>query len=248
MNDAATATENVLPYGGTEKKDEQVRRMFDTIASRYDRLNHLLSLGFDRMWRRKAIDMLRLYNPQEILDVASGTGDLAITMCRRLHPWIITSIDISREMMAVGAAKAKRKGFDNCIRFEYADCMALPYADNTFHAVTVAFGVRNFANIRKGLAEIYRVLCEGGRFILLELSTPQHFPAKQLYSLYSHTVIPLISSLFSLERAAYRYLPASISQMPQGDEMLGLMAEQGFRELRARRFTMGVCTVYSGAK
>ena len=239
--------ERVLPYAGDEDKGTQVRRMFDTIAGRYDMLNHMLSLGMDRFWRRKMVDSLRPSSPQRILDVASGTGDLALLMCRRLQPQQIIAADLSEEMMAVGRRKATKAGYASRISFEHQDCMTLTYSDHSFDAITVAFGVRNFADLERGLSEMERVLRPDGQLRILELSTPKHFPMKQLYALYSRTIIPLVGSWFSLEKSAYRYLPASIRKMPQGREMVRLLERQGF-DVQVRTFTGGTCSLYSATK
>jgi menaquinone biosynthesis methyltransferase ubiE len=239
--------ERVLPYAGDEDKGTQVRRMFDSIAGRYDMLNRMLSLGMDRLWRRKMVDSLRPSSPQRILDVASGTGDLALLMCRRLQPQQIIAADLSEEMMAVGRRKATKAGYASRISFEHQDCMTLTYSDHSFDAITVAFGVRNFADLERGLSEMERVLRPDGQLRMLELSTPKHFPMKQLYALYSRTIIPLVGSWFSLEKSAYRYLPASIRKMPQGREMVRLLERQGF-DVQVRTFTGGTCSLYSATK
>lgn len=239
--------ERVLPYAGDEDKGTQVRRMFDSIAGRYDMLNRMLSLGMDRLWRRKMVDSLRPSSPQRILDVASGTGDLALLMCRRLQPQQIIAADLSEEMMAVGRRKATKAGYASRISFEHQDCMTLTYSDHSFDAITVAFGVRNFADLERGLSEMERVLRPDGQLRILELSTPKHFPMKQLYALYSRTIIPLVGSWFSLEKSAYRYLPASIRKMPQGREMVRLLERQGF-DVQIRTFTGGTCSLYSATK
>lgn len=239
--------ERVLPYAGDEDKGTQVRRMFDTIAGRYDMLNRMLSFGMDRSWRRKTVDSLRPFSPQRILDVASGTGDLALLMCRRLQPQQIIAADLSEEMMAVGRRKVTKAGYASRISFEHQDCMTLTYSDHSFDAITVAFGVRNFADLERGLSEMERVLRPDGQLRILELSTPKHFPMKQLYALYSRTIIPLVGSWFSLEKSAYRYLPASIRKMPQGREMVRLLERQGF-DVQVRTFTGGTCSLYSATK
>ena len=239
--------ERVLPYAGDEDKGTQVRRMFDSIAGRYDMLNRMLSLGMDRLWRRKMVDSLRPSSPQRILDVASGTGDLALLMCRRLQPQQIIAADLSEEMMAVGRRKATKAGYASRISFEHQDCMTLTYSDHSFDAITVAFGVRNFADLERGLSEMERVLRPDGQLRILELSTPEYFPMKQLYALYPRTIIPLVGSWFSLEKSAYRYLPASIRKMPQGREMVRLLERQGF-DVQVRTFTGGTCSLYSATK
>ena len=240
--------ESVLPYGGTERKDRQIRRMFDSMAGRYDCLNHVLSLGIDRQWRRKTVEFLRPCQPSTILDIASGTGDLALLMCRHLQPKQITGVDISHAMMAVGIRKARAAGLSDTVTFEYQDCMALTCPDNSYDAVTVAFGIRNFLHLERGLSEMYRVLRPDGHIAILELSTPTYFPVKQLYRLYSGIMIALTGGLLGLEREACNYLPASVKAMPQGQEMVNLIRKQGFVDVSAQTFTLGICSLYTGMK
>lgn len=222
--------------------------MFDTIARRYDRLNHFMSMGFDKSWRRRGVDSLKSYAPSEILDIASGTGDLAILMQQRLRPHQVTGADLSEEMMEIGRHKAGRAGVAETVIFEYQDCMALTYPDRSFDAVTAAFGVRNFEHLDKGLAEMYRVLRPGGHVMILELTAPEWFPMNILYKIYTSTIIPLLGSVMSLDKKAYQYLPESIKAMPQGKEMTELLSRQGFKEATYRTFTGGVCTMYTGVK
>lgn len=241
-------SEQILPYNREEQKSTQVKRMFDSIAGTYDLLNHTLSLGIDKIWRRKGISFLRPFSPQSILDIATGTGDLAISMHRKLKARRIIGADISEGMMQVGREKVAKAGYSEFISFEQQDCTALTYADNSFDAVTAAFGVRNFEDIEKGIAEMYRVLKPGGHLMILELSSPEHFPMKQLYRIYSTTIIPLIGRLFSKEKAAYSYLPESIKVVPQGKVMEELLTRQGFAQAKARTFTFGICSLYTGTK
>lgn len=245
---AKYGSENILPYNQEEQKGTQVKRMFDAIAGTYDQLNHTLSFGFDKGWRRKGLAFLRPFRPETILDIATGTGDLAIQMYRVLQAGRIIGADISEGMMEVGRRKAAEAGYTEHIAFEQQDCTALTYDDDSFDAVTAAFGVRNFEDIEKGIAEMYRVLKPGGHVMILELSTPEHFPMKQLYRLYSRTVIPFIGWLFSKQKAAYSYLPASIRVVPQGKVMTSLLTRQGFAHARVRTFTFGVCSMYTGTK
>lgn len=245
---AKYGSENVLPYNRKEQKGRQVRRMFDAIAGKYDLLNHTLSLGFDKGWRRKGIAFLKPFRPRRILDIATGTGDLAISMYRTLRPEHVTGADISEGMMEVGRRKAAEAGLGEFISFEQQDCTALTYPDHSFDAVTAAFGVRNFENIEQGIREMYRVLKPGGHLMILELSSPEHFPMKQLYRLYATTVIPFVGWLFSRQKEAYRYLPASVEVVPQGKVMTDLIARQGFREAKARRLTFGICSLYTATK
>jgi len=244
----SSGVEKVLPYGGNGKKGSQVRLMFDTIARRYDRLNHLMSMGFDKSWRRRGVDSLKPYAPGHILDIASGTGDLAILMHKRLRPYKVTGADLSEEMMNIGRYKAGREGVSDVVTFEYQDCMSLSYPDDSFDAVTAAFGIRNFEHLEKGFAEMYRVLRPGGHVMILELTTPEWFPMNILYKLYTSTVIPLLGNVMSLDKKAYQYLPESIKAMPQGKELTGMLSRQGFKETSFRTFTGGVCTMYAGVK
>lgn len=241
-------SEKVLPYNQKEHKGVQVRRMFDAIAGKYDVLNHTLSFGFDKGWRRRGIRFLRPFAPKQILDIATGTGDLAIEMQRILGAERIIGADISEGMMQVGREKVARAGLQDHIFFEQQDCTALTYADDSFDAVTAAFGVRNFEDIERGLSEMYRVLKPGGHLMILELSTPEHFPMKQLYSIYSRVVIPNIGRLISKEKAAYSYLPASIKVVPQGKVMEGLLSRVGFKEAKVYTLTFGICSLYTGSK
>lgn len=241
-------SENILPYNQEEQKGTQVKRMFDTIAGTYDQLNHTLSFGFDKGWRRKGIAFLRPFHPQTILDIATGTGDLALQMYRILQADRIVGADISEGMMEVGRRKVAEAGYTEHIAFEQQDCTALTYENDSFDAVTAAFGVRNFEDIEKGIAEMYRVLKPGGHVMILELSTPERFPMKQLYRIYSGTVIPFIGWLFSRQKAAYSYLPASIRVVPQGKVMTSLLTRQGFAQARAHTFTFGICSMYTGTK
>lgn len=241
-------SEQILPYNSEENKATQVKRMFDSIAGTYDRLNHTLSFGIDKIWRRKGIAFLRPFSPASILDIATGTGDLAISMYRRLKADRIVGADISEGMMEVGRRKVAEAGLSEHISFEYQDCTALTYADNSFDAVTAAFGVRNFEDIEQGIAEMYRVLKPGGHLMILELSSPEHFPMKQLYSIYSKAVIPTIGRFLSKEHTAYSYLPASVKVVPQGEVMTDLLSRVGFDEARSRTFTFGICSLYTASK
>ena len=244
----AYGAEEIRPYKGEEQKTGQIRRMFDTIAFAYDKLNRLLSLGFDKGWRRKGIAYLKPFAPQLILDIATGTGDLAIAMRRQLDAKQVVGADISEGMMAIGREKAREAGYADSVLFEQQDCLSLSYADYTYDAVTAAFGVRNFENIEQGIGEMYRVLKPGGHIMILELSSPEYFPMKQLFSIYSKIVIPNMGKLISKEKAAYDYLPSSIKVVPQGKVMTGILDRAGFKDTRYRTFTFGVCTMYTGTK
>lgn len=245
---AKYGSEQILPYNNEEHKATQVKRMFDSIAGTYDQLNHTLSFGIDRIWRKKGIAYLRPFAPKSILDIATGTGDLAISMQRKLNADRIIGADISEGMMDVGRQKVAEAGLSEHISFEYQDCTALTYAEDSFDAVTAAFGVRNFEDIEQGIREMYRVLRPNGHVMILELSTPEHFPMKQLYSIYSKWAIPTIGRLFSKEQSAYSYLPASIKVVPQGKVMTDLLSRVGFSEVQARTLTFGICSLYTGTK
>ena len=239
--------EKVKPYGQEGKKVEQVERMFDHIAPAYDRLNHLMSLGIDRSWRRTALKWLRPHRPQQMMDVATGTGDFALLACRMLRPQSLVGTDISEGMMQVARRKAREAGLDERISFRREDCEALTFADASFDAVTVAFGIRNFEHLDRGLREMCRVLRPGAHLVILELSTPDRFPMKQLYRIYSR-LIPLMGRLVSHDRSAYTYLPQSIRAFPQGEVMSESIRRAGFSDVRFRRLTFGVCTLYMATK
>ena len=239
--------EKVKPYGQEGKKVEQVERMFDHIAPAYDRLNHLMSLGIDRSWRRTALKWLRPHRPALVLDVATGTGDFAIQTCRMLPSASLTGVDLSEGMMQVGRRKVEQAGLAARIDFQREDCEALTFSDASFDAVTVAFGIRNFEHLDRGLREMCRVLRPGGHLVILELSTPDRPPMKQLYRIYSR-LIPLMGRLVSHDRSAYTYLPQSIRAFPQGEVMSESIRRAGFSDVRFRRLTFGVCTLYMATK
>ena len=240
--------EKVMPYGSEGHKAEQVERMFNHIAPAYDRLNHTLSLGIDHYWRRRAISWLKPFNPQCIMDVATGTGDFAILSCRMLHPRMLVGTDISEGMMEVAQNKAREADLSDSIRFQRENCEALSFADSTFDAVTVAFGIRNFEHLDRGLSEMCRVLRPGGHLVILELSTPDSFPMKQLYRLYSKLIIPFIGRTISHDNSAYTYLPESIRAFPQGEVMQKSIQRAGFSKVAFKRLTFGVCTLYMATK
>ena len=239
--------ESVTPYGEGSKQ-EQIRRMFDKIAPSYDRLNHALSLGIDRRWRRTAVDALGIHQPQQFLDIATGTGDFALLLAKRIKPQHIIGADISEGMMAIGREKVKEEGLQNVISFQYEDCMQLSFPDGSFDAVTSSYGVRNFQNLDKGLQEMQRVLRPGGHLLIVELTPPPSFPMKQLFWLYAHVVMPLLGRLISHDDSAYTYLPASMEAFPQPEQMEGILRKAGFTEVQWRRFTFGISTMYLATK
>ena len=239
--------ESITPYsqGG---KAQQVEQMFDNIAPTYDVLNHRLSWNIDKYWRRKAIRQLIPHRPQTLLDVATGTGDFAIQAHDMMPDTHITGIDISQGMMDVGKQKVQQLGIADHICFERQDCTAMTYPEATFDAVTAAFGIRNFADLDKGLSEMCRVLKTGGHLCIIELTTPVSFPMRQLFHIYAHTVLPLYGRLISKDTEAYSYLTKTIEAFPQGEQMVGILRKAGFSEASFRRLTFGICTLYTATK
>jgi len=219
--------------------------MFDAIAPRYDFLNHLLSFGIDRSWRRKAVDLLSSENPERILDVATGTGDLAIEALH-LKPQKVVGVDIAEKMLSYARQKVARTGQADRVVFTRGDAERLPFSDNQFHAALVGFGVRNFQDLNRGLTEIRRVLCPGGRLVVLEFSQPSKFPVKQAYTLYSRYVLPLLGRILSGHTGPYRYLPASIAVFPSGEQFLTHMQNAGYVDVSCRELTFGIVSLYSG--
>lgn len=248
-DDKGKKVEQVTPYGDqATAKTEQVRQMFDAIAPAYDFMNRAMTLGIDIWWRKLAVKRLKRIRPAAILDVATGTGDFAIQLNKSLHPQHITGIDLSQGMLDEAQRKVKDKGLEDMITFERGDCMALPMADGTFDAVTVAFGVRNFEHLQQGYKEMARVLRPGGMLCVLELSTPSNGLIRWFYDLYTLHIIPAIGAMKSGDKSAYRYLPQSIAAVPQGDDMLQLMRDAGLQKATFKRLTLGVCTIYTAVK
>ena len=240
--------EKIKPYDADGRKEEQVERMFDNIAPTYDLLNHSLSLGIDRRWRRAAIRSLAPYKPRRILDVATGTGDFALLTARMLCPDSILGVDLSEGMLTVAREKVEKVGLQSVISFQKEDCLALSLPDDSFDALTVAYGIRNFADLDRGLREMLRVLRPGGRLVIAELTVPRHFPMRQLFWLYAHLWMPLVGRLVSHDRAAYRYLPATMEAFPQGERMQEILEKAGFTDVNFRRFTFGLSTLYTAKK
>src|SRR5690606_12352275 len=235
------------PPGEAPGKKQAVEAMFDDIAPRYDLLNRMLSLGIDQLWRDQAIEMLRGEQPKRILDVATGTGDLAIKALK-LHPDRVDGVDLSEEMLARGRDKIARLGESERITLRRGDAEKLPYSDNQFDAALVAFGVRNFENLRAGLEEIRRVLRPGGSLVILEFSRPSAFPVKQLYAFYSHVILPVVGRLVSKHPAAYKYLPTSVDAFPSGNEFVERFAGAGYEKIRWKPLTFGIASLYKGTK
>ena len=239
--------EEINPYHEGEKA-QQVEQMFDNIAPTYDTLNHRLSWDIDKGWRKKAISYLMPFHPQAVLDIATGTGDFAILAAEMLHPQKLVGADISEGMMEIGRKKVAERGLNNIICFEKEDCLNLSYTDASFDAVTAAFGIRNFADLDKGLREMCRVLKPGGHLSIVELTTPVSFPMKQLFHIYSHTVLPVYGRLISKDTSAYTYLTKTIEAFPQGERMQEILKQAGFKDAGFRRLTCGICTMYFATK
>ncbi|MCS6820073.1 MAG: bifunctional demethylmenaquinone methyltransferase/2-methoxy-6-polyprenyl-1,4-benzoquinol methylase UbiE [Chitinophagales bacterium] len=238
----------VTPYGLKDKsKKEQVEQMFDNIAPRYDFLNHLLSLGIDKKWRKKAVDYINEIKPATVLDVATGTGDFALEVVRTGASTII-GYDLSENMLAYGRQKVSRAGLSNVIRFIKGDSENMPFPDNNFDAVTVGFGVRNFEYLERGLAEIFRVLRPGGRLAILEVSLPRNPLIRMFYNLYFSYVLPLIGRIFSRDVRAYTYLPESVKAFPQGVAFVQILQAAGFVHVKWEPLTFGTCALYTAEK
>jgi len=238
----------VLPYKAENTgKKEQVARMFDNISHKYDFLNHFLSLGIDKAWRKKAISFLKPLHPKFILDVATGTGDFAL-QALSINPEKVTGIDISAGMLEVGQAKIQKLGLNDKIALLNGDSENIPFDENKFDAVTVAFGVRNFENLEKGLQEIYRVLKPGGMVVILEFSKPRRFPVRQVYNFYFKIVLPKIGRAISSDKAAYTYLPASVEAFPDGRDFIKILSDIGFEETACKSLTLGISSIYTGRK
>ena len=240
--------EKINPYEDGVEKAQQVEQMFNNIAPTYDKLNHRLSWNIDKGWRKKAIRSLKPFEPKVLLDIATGTGDFAILAAQMLHPDKLIGADISEGMMAIGREKVKTAGLQQVISFEKEDCTNLSYPEATFDAVIAAFGIRNFANLDKGLAEMCRVLKLGGHLSIVELTSPVSFPMKQLFHIYSHTVLPIYGRLISKDTSAYSYLTKTIEAFPQGELMVRILKDAGFKQAEFKRLTFGICTMYFATK
>lgn len=242
-------SKEVTPYNNhTISKKEQVADMFNSVSKTYDFLNHFLSLGIDIIWRKKAIGELKKDKPQHILDVATGTGDFAFEAIRILKPIKITGVDISEGMLAVAKEKIEKKGLSDVFSVSLGDSERLLFDENTFDAVTVAYGVRNFEFLEKGIADMLRVLKPNGKVVILEFSKPRVFPVKQLYNFYFHSILPLIGKVFSKDNRAYTYLPESVAAFPDGQEFVDLMQKVGYREAKCRPLLFGICSIYTARK
>ena len=235
----------LTPYNDQEPKVDQIRRMFNRIAPKYDQLNRIISLGLDRSWRKRALHLLAPYAPQRVLDVATGTGDLAIEIIQTISSTKeVVGVDISEEMMRVGQEKVHQAGLDTKISFERQDCTAMTFEADSFDAATIAFGIRNFSDIPAAAAELHRVLRPGGVLIIAELSVPTNPLLRLGYKLYAGQIIPLIGRLISKDRDAYTYLPKSIAAVPQRERMVEILRKAGFSEAFYESIFPGTCTIY----
>ncbi|MBP6090459.1 MAG: bifunctional demethylmenaquinone methyltransferase/2-methoxy-6-polyprenyl-1,4-benzoquinol methylase UbiE [Crocinitomicaceae bacterium] len=238
----------VKPYNDASKsKKEEVAEMFNNISKRYDFLNHFLSLGIDKIWRKKAIAELKEINPTRILDIATGTGDFALAALK-INPKEVVGIDISEGMLAVGKEKMITKKVDNIISMQLGDSENLPFEDNYFDGLTVGFGVRNFENLEKGLAEMLRVIRPGGKAIILEFSKPKNFPIKQVFGFYSKYFIPFFGKNISKDEKAYAYLPESVQAFPEGDAFKAILTKVGYQNVSSKLVSGGIATIYIGRK
>ncbi len=236
------------PYNTEKDKKQEVREMFDNIAPTYDRLNHILSFSIDRLWRRRVVRIVRRLRPERIMDLATGTGDLAIKMAQRIPKARIMGVDLSENMLEVAAAKVRRLGLDDHIALYQGDAEALDVADGVLDVVTVAFGVRNFADVEKGLSEIWRSLRSGGHIVILEFSTPRNFLVRKAYKFYSERIMKPVGGMVSKDRQAYDYLPDSIAEFSSPEQVLALMERVGFRECHRRSQSFGIAQIYIAQK
>src|SRR5690554_5876606 len=239
---------SIVPYKDrNEGKKEQVANMFNNISKHYDLLNHVLSLGIDVLWRKKAIKKLQQTQPKLILDIATGTGDFAIEALA-LNPEKVIGVDISEGMLEVARKKIKKKNLDHIITLELGDSEKLMYPENNFDAVIVSFGVRNFENLEKGLADMYRVLKPGGKAVIIEFSKPEKFPMKQGYNFYFKYILPQIGKLISKDNDAYTYLPESVQAFPYGRDFLAILEKIGYKNTTCTSLTFGISAIYTGEK
>lgn len=239
----------VVPYKEKETgKKQQVQEMFDNIAPQYDFLNRFLSVGIDVLWRKALINKLKKHKPAYLLDMATGTADVAIQAVKTLHPTKVVGVDLSPLMLKHGSEKLRRLKLDQIIELQQGDSEKILFPDNNFDAVTVAFGVRNFEHLEKGLAEIFRVLKPGGHLAILEFSKPQSFPVKQLYAFYFRHVLPRIGKMVSKDNSAYTYLPESVQSFPQGKEFLLILEKIGFNNCECTPLSFGISSIYTAQK
>lgn len=246
---ASKDLQKTVPFEGSNlSKKEQIAHMFNDIAGRYDFMNHFMSMGIDVGWRKKALKLLVPLQPKTILDVATGTGDVAIMAERMLHPEKVIGIDISEGMLAFGREKVAKAGLTDKITLQTGDSETISFPDTTFDAITAAFGVRNFENLEKGLAEMYRVLKPGGKMVILEFSNPTKTPIKQLYNFYFRYITPTIGKWIARNKAAYSYLPSSVKAFPQGQVMCEILQKIGFQAVTCKTLTFGICSIYCATR
>lgn len=244
-----TMKKKVTPYKDSElNKKQQVEQMFDTISENYDGLNRVISFGADLRWRKKVIKQVCATQPNTVLDIATGTGDLAIQFAEQLPKAKVTGLDLSEGMLQVARKKIAGTALEKNLHFVKGDSEALPFADNSFQAITVSFGIRNFEDLEKGLSEIKRILTPGGIFVILETSVPTKFPFKQGYHLHSKYMLPWIGRLFSKDKSAYKYLSESANTFPYGERLNNILRDIGFIQVQHAPQTMGVATIYSASK
>ena len=236
------------PYNTDQTKKEEVREMFDNIAPKYDLLNHTLSMSIDRVWRRRVVGEVRRAKPGRILVVATGTGDLAIAMARRIRDVQVLGVDLSEQMLAVARRKIEARGLDGRIVLDRGDAERLAVADASVDVATVAFGVRNFGDLGAGLRELARTIKPGGKVVILEFSRPRNRVFRALYEFYSYKILPRIGGLVSRDKRAYEYLPASVGEFPAPEEFMAMMARAGFRNCRARSQSFGIAQIYIGER
>ncbi len=238
----------VKPYDIAGSKKEQVSKMFDSIAKRYDFLNHFLSLGVDKWWRKKMIDELDSLKPGRILDVATGTADVAIATVKRFPVQKIIGVDVSPQMLAFGRKKIQAEGMEQTIELQDGESENLQFENNIFDAVTVAYGVRNFERLDKGLSEMYRVLKPSGKLVVLEFSKPTMFPLKQAFNFYFQHILPVVGKLTSKDPKAYEYLYQSVQAFPNGAAFVKILATTGFKSIQCKPLSFGICSIYTGIK
>lgn len=240
--------ETVKPYSDSElSKKEQVEQMFDNISGNYDLLNRVLSMGIDKSWRKDVVRRVKKSKAQNVLDIATGTGDLAIAIAKATDAEV-TGFDLSAGMLEVGKKKVEQEGLSDRIEMIRGDAENMPFEDNSFDCITVAFGVRNFENLEKGLKEIHRVLKPKGRFIILEFSQPEKFPMKQMYRFYSKYILPRIGKTISKDESAYTYLPESAKVFPYGEEMKRILKKTNYIGTSDKKLTFGIASIYESSK
>lgn len=248
MRQKGEEVKEVKPYGkANTSKKEEVAEMFNNISAKYDFLNHFLSVGIDKRWRKKAINMLREIQPKRILDIATGTGDFALESLK-LQPQEVVGVDISEGMLKMGREKMVKRKVDHIVSMRLGDSENLDFEDNYFDALTVGFGVRNFENLEKGLAEMLRVVRPGGKLLILEFSKPKKFPIKQYYAFHSKYIIPFFGKRISKDDKAYAYLPESVAAFPEGKNFEDILKKLGYQDVKSTLVSGGIATIYSGTK